>query len=126
MFSKIGFAYDGKNSFRSNSIFILDVGDQNDYKWVVEFDPNAAASTSPPSSTTPTSDTLSQQSTSTKQLGIIIGGTVGGGVIIIGSIVFLIYYRKRKSSVDYIPTPGNVRLNDQEVIQIPGSGHYKK
>ncbi|RIB19935.1 hypothetical protein C2G38_2180521 [Gigaspora rosea] len=95
--------------YANPSMYILDIGDDSDYKWVKSFDPNSLL-VSNPNPNSNSSPNKNEHSISTGiMISVIIGISLASILIIIFALMVYRWYKKRKYA-HAIPTHGNSKL----------------
>ncbi len=94
--------------FANSDIYLLDISDDSEYKWITSIDPKLlSAPDSPLSNNTSLSNT---SPTSGISIGILIGSVIGAslGTCLLMIFAFITYRYCKKRSHKYIPTPGDL------------------
>ncbi|CAG8501018.1 13250_t:CDS:2 [Gigaspora rosea] len=105
--SVLGFIF--SQEYANPSMYILDIGDDSDYKWVKSFDPNSLL-VSNPNPNSNSSPNKNEHSISTGiMISVIIGISLASILIIIFALMVYRWYKKRKYA-HAIPTHGNSKL----------------
>ena len=117
----IGYGYSQSNE---SDILLLDISNNNEYKWTNIFEPPLTPSSSTPSSTLPPSPQISHSSQITS---IIVGSTIGSLIFgfLLAVVCFLLYKwnKNKQERKNVIPTPGREEGNNDRNIH--GQGREK-
>ena len=104
----------GYDQSAESDILLLDISNNDEYKWTDIFDPSPPSPPSPPPSISPSAQ--QQSSNKSVMIGAIVGSLFGGILLTIGGFLLHRWNKNKQKQANALPIPGNVQ-------QIPTTDH---